>query len=305
MISIPGVTSPGSLAGALVNHTTFQISMGADAGALVDVTALLPPMSLLKIHYIDPISWEADTIDLIFTDIKDQIINNSKIKKGVWMKVTINQFGKDYPGSHTQRALGTFMIDQIKQSGPPTQTTLMASSLPIDSQIKYTLKNQTRFTTDLKGLAQDVATENGLKLDWQATEVQGQRQLDQAEQWNETDLQMLIKYLKSNALCMKIKDGKIIVFDEQAWEQKPAVYTIDWSKPGAGMEMTNWELTTQSQDIYSQAQLAYFDPSTGQYYIGQAPAPEGAAEGSSESLNVYDHPALTKASGGEDVAGSA
>jgi uncharacterized protein len=289
-----------SLSGILVNHTTFQIMMGADKANLADVTALFPPMQLVNIHYIDPISFEADTIHLVFSDVKDQIIQNKNVKKGIWLKVIIHQWNKDYIGSHTKRDLGTFMIDQLKQSGPPTQTTILASSVPISSQIKLTLKNLTRFTTTIAGLAQDVATENGLELNVKDAGVRVNRPLSQAEQWNESDLSMLSRYCKNNGLAVKIVNNTLVVFDEQVYEQKPSVYTIDFSKPGAGIEMTNWELTTQSQDIYALSTLAYYDSATDTVVAGKAEAPEPS--GSGEAMNSYDYPFLTADASGEDIS---
>jgi hypothetical protein len=294
------------LTAVLVNHTTFQISMGTQQNNMVDVTAQLPPLQLISLHYSDPISFEADTLDLTFSDVKDQIINNSKVKKGIWMQVVIHQYNKDYQFSHVKRDIGSFMIDQIKQSGPPTQTTLMGSSVPIDQQIKMTLQNRTIFTTSLAGLAQRVASENNMGIDVSDAGVRANQPISQAEQWNESDLQMLSRMCKSKGLAMKITtvNGKntIVIFDEQVYEQRPSVYTIDFSLPGAGIGMTHWELTTQSQDIYSTTQLMVYDHDTNTLIVGQSKDPGKIDDFGEDDPDAVDTGATSSSGGPTNTA---
>jgi hypothetical protein len=307
-LSIPGLPTAGSLSGLAVFHNTIQILMGESAQSMVDVTAMFPPMSMLTIHYEDPISFQADTLELSFVDIGDQIIKSKQVKKGIWIKVKIDQWNRDYPSSHVQRDLGSFQLDQIKTQWPPTQVTFMASSVPISEQIKLTLQNKTRFALTLKDLGQQVADENHLGYVWDvpADGRANYRVMSQAQQWNESDLQMLSRYLRQNALSMKIKDvnGKqsIVVFDEQELEKKPPVYTIDFSQPGAGIGLVHGELTTQSQDIYSGSQLAYYDSNANTLYVGKADAPPDTADGSKETLNVKDLKSAQPGGSGEDIA---
>lgn len=288
-----GVLSGGSLSGMAVFHNTVQILIGESAQSMVDVTAMMPPMALITIHFEDPISFQADTLELTFADIGDQIIKSARMKKGLWVKVKINQFNRDYPGSHVQKDLGSFQIDQIKTRWPPTQVTLMASSVPIGSQVKLTLQNKTRLATTLPNLAETVAKENGWKFLWDApTDTHAYTaQLSQAQQWNESDLSMLSRMLRSNGLAMKIKEingfQTLVVFDEQDLEKKPPVYTIDFAQPGAGICLEHGELTTQSQDIYSGSTFAWFDSNSNTFYVADANAPPETATGSKEWLKTW------------------
>lgn len=311
--TVSGLLGGGSASGMAVFHNTIQILVGTSAqGSMVDATAMFPPMPLLTIHYEDPISFQADTLELTFTDIGDQIIKSKQIKKGIWVKVKINQWNRDYPGSNVQKDLGSFQVDQIKTQWPLSQVTLMASSVPISEQIKLTLQNKTRFALTLQDLAQQVATENhlGYKWDVSSSSPAGQRAnnrtMSTAQQWNESDLQMLSRHLRENGLSMKIKDinGKqtLVVFDEQDLEQKPPVYTIDFSQPGAGIQLIHGELTTQSQDIYSGSELAYYDPNSNTLVVGVAKAPPDTADGSGEDLKAKDMRGAQPNGSGEDIA---
>jgi hypothetical protein len=295
---------PTSLSALIVLHNTFQILVGASTSSLVDVTAMFPPLQMVAIHFEDPISFQADTLELTFQDIGDKIIKSAQIKKGLWMKIKIFQYNRDYPGSKVLRDLGSFQIDQIKQRWPISQTTLMATSVPIDQQIKLTLKNKVRFTSSLKDLGQRVATENGLGFLWDVPK--GDVDIGQVNQWNESDLQMLSKYCKSNALSMKIKDinGKqtLVIFDEQEYEKKAPVFTIDFAQKGAGFGLIHGELTTQSQDIYSTATLSYYDPNTNQVYVAKANAPIGTADGSAEELRKFYSDFLAENGSGEGIS---
>lgn len=290
--SIPGMPGLGGAGGAGVFRDEIQILMGTDQSSMKDVTQMFPPLSKLTIHYEDPISFQSDTLEITFSDIGKLIIKSANIKKGLWLKVKILQYNRDYPGSLVQRDLGSFMIDQIKHVWPITQTTLMASSVPISSQIKLTLQNRTRLAVSIRDLGEQVAKENGLAFQWAAPAIRN-RVINEAQQWNESDLQMLSKVCKSNGLSFKIKDinGKqtLVIFDEQDLEKQPPVYTIDFNLLGAGMELTHGELTTQSQDIYSTSKLCYYDPYSNTLYVAQAKAPDGTAEGSGAALISNDH----------------
>lgn len=318
------------IGGSLVFHTTFNIlfsppAADGSAAGFFDITSSFSPIKMISIHYEDHISFTTDNLELICPDPNDAIINNPKVSKGSWLKIQIHMWNREYPGSHVMKDTGSFQIDQIKQTGPMTQTVIMATSCPISSTIKLTLKNVQNLTTDLKTLATDIAKQDGLDLVW---DVPSMRNIivSQAVQWNESDLAMLSRYAKSMALCMSLKpdtsvapltstsaemvigswgDGKpkIIIFDEQIYEQRPAVYTVDFGNkslftvlnsksPG----IVHWELTTQSQDIYSLAVFNYFDPNTNQMVQGEASAP--TTSGSKEELHAYDYDdALPKTEG--------
>jgi hypothetical protein len=306
--TVSGLVSGGSLSGMAVFHNTIQILMGTTMQNMKDVTAMFPPLSFMSIHYQDPISFEADTLELTFADIGDQIIKSTQVRKGIWVKVKIDQWNRDYPGSHVQRDLGSFQIDQIKSQWPPTQVTLMATSVPISSQIKLTLNNKTRLAINLQQLGQQVASENGLGYEWDvpASSSANNRPLSTASQWNESDLSMLSRMCRENALSMKIKDinGKqtLVIFDEQQLEKGPPQYTIDFSQPAAGIALIHGELTTQSQDIYSGSQLSWFDPNSNTLYVGRATAPPDSADGSVEQLNSWYTRNLGKDASGQDIA---
>jgi len=297
--------SVSSLAGAAVFRDEIQILIGSSQASMQDVSSIFPPLNKVSLHYQDPISFQSDTLDLVFEDIGDRIINSTKIQKGMWIKVKILQYNRDYPGSLVQKDLGSFMIDQIKQTWPISQTTLMATSVPIDQQIKLTLQNKTRLAVSISSLGAEVAKENNLGFLWQAPATKD-KPLGEIQQWNESDLQMLSRVCRSSGLSYKIKDigGRqtLVIFDEQDLEQKPPVYTIDFHLPGAGIKLVHGELTTQSQDIYSQSVLSYYDPYTNTVYFAQAKAPAGTATGSGEIQKSYGHNNTAVDGSGSDIS---
>jgi hypothetical protein len=275
---ISSITAFGasSLSGLSVFHTTFQILLSTDSTGtkMVDVTALFPnPLELLYFRYEDHIAFQADNLELIVSDIGDRVINSKQVVQGNWLQIIIHQWNKTYPGEHVAKDIGTMQIDQIEQVWPPTQTCVMATSVPISISIKYTQKNEMNFTTDLKTYGQKVATEQGLAYSWQVPDYKDPS-LNTLNIWNETDLQYLSRLCKSHGFAMHIKNKTLIIFDEQTAENAAPVYTIDFSKPGAGINLEHGRLTTQSQDIYSQAFVSLYDPDSGDTTEGGAKAPD-------------------------------
>jgi phage protein D len=266
-----------------VYHTTFTILIGG-----VDVGTMQPPMSMLSLHYEELISFQADTLEIVFSDIGDSILLNPAVDKGKTLQVIIDQFNKFYPGNHSQLDTGTFQIDQIKQIGPPTQTTLMATTCPTSGTIKYTLANKVIPTIRISDLGQKVATDNGMKFDGSGIPVGGPKDklIGQVDQWNETELMALSRVCRANGLAMTMKNNTLYIFDEQKLEERPVVYTLDFNQFGA-IGGIHWDLTTQDQDIYSQATFENFDPATGQKTSATTTATNGTSA-SGESMNSWD-----------------
>src|SRR5258708_4639434 len=208
-----------SLAGSLVFRVTYQILMSTDdtGSSFVDVTTLFPLMEIVTLRAEDPISFQADTLEIIGADIGDRLLNSKNIVKGNWVKLTIHIWNRDYIGSHVAKDFGSYQIDRIRQQGPPTQISIYGTSVPINSQIKLTVQNKQFFASDLKSLATKVATENGLTpvLDFPDNR---NPTLGSIQQWNESDLTYLSRLCVSNGLAMKIRDRQLILFDEQTYE---------------------------------------------------------------------------------------
>ncbi len=278
-----------SLAGSLVFRVTYQIFISTDdtGSSFVDVTTLFPPMEIVTLRAEDPISFQADTLEIIAADIGDRLLNNKSIVKGNWLKLTIHIWNRDYTGSHVAKDFGSFQIDRIKQQGPITQISIYGTSVPINSQIKLTVKNAQFFTSDLETLATKVATENGLKPVFDIPDNRNVT-LGSIQQWNESDLTYLSRLCVEHGLAMKIRDRKLIIFDEQTYEFHAPIYTIDCSKPGWGINLEHFDLDSQSQDIYSVATVSYDPTGSGEKVVGTATAPTDS--GSKESYNIYSNP---------------
>jgi len=274
-----------SISGIAVRHTQLTILINGQ-----NLSSLFPPINEITLRYEDEISFQADNLELICPDIGDQLINNPLVKKGNSLRCIIDVFNADYFGSHTQLDTGEFDIDQIRQTGPPTQLTLLGTSVPIGSHIKMTLQNRVVFATTVQSLADGIAKENGLQLVWQVTDAARDQPMEQADQHHESDLAFLARMCKERGLGMKIANHFLYIFDEQAKEMAAPVYVLDFANPGT-CRIEHWALDTRSQDIYSRATFAYVNPPTGQAAPITLNLPETQqSSASGESLNNWDFP---------------
>lgn len=287
--------SGGGVSGMLVRHTVVTILVQGQ-----DMTSLFPPIHELSIRYEDVISFETDNLELICPDIGDQLLNNALIKRGNSLRVKFDVYNADYIGSHTQIDTGEFDIDQIRQIGPPTQIHLLATSVPIGSHMKLTLQNQVIIGTSLQDLASKIAAENNLDFKWDvANDPLGMHDkiVEQLDVHGETELQALSRMCKEQALDMKItanrsggKSGQLIIFDPQAYEMKPPVYVIDFSKP-ASIKLLHWVLDSRSQDIYSRATFNFMNLDDGQVNpVSTEFSGTKETSASGETLNSYEFP---------------
>jgi len=267
--------SVSGISGILVYHTTLDITIGG-----IDVTKLFPAINTISLHYEDVIAFQADTLEIICPDIHDQLIKSKWLKKGIKLNVNIHVWNADYPGSHVVIRCGDFEIDVIEQVGPPTQLRISATSIPISGQLKLTWVYQIWPGISIKDIASQVAARNHIGFVWDAPNTKNVP-MESFTQNYEADLTMVSRLCREHGLAMAVKDGKMIIFDEQMYETKPAVYTLNFTNPTV-IKLVRWKLTTKSQDIYNQAQYLEYNPNTAQLTGAAVGVPDDNTTGTKE-----------------------
>ena len=148
---------------------------------------------------------------------------------------------------------GTFEIDEIELGGSPNTATIKAVSTPVTAALRGEKRTKAWESTSLKEIAQAIAQRAGLESFYQAKEIKYQR----VDQRDESDLAYLNRLCLESSLNLKVGSGQVVIYDEQEFEKRAPVSTIDV----LGGQVTGYSFKSKTRTVYKKAEVSYRDPS--------------------------------------------
>ncbi len=162
--------------------------------------------------------------------------------KGLSISAVIVRQNWNSDGKDEVLDCGTFELDTISASAPPSIVTLKATSLPFSSSIRQTLKNKVWEHHSLAAISKEIAESNNMTCMYLSGTDPNYTRI---EQYHMSDIALLKKLCHDAGLSLKITAGIIVVFDQAEYEAKPPVKTI---KRGPDGGYLSYNLSTQSND---------------------------------------------------------
>lgn len=149
---------------------------------------------------------------------------------------------------------GQFELDSIDADGPPATITIKGTSLPYSNQIRQTKKSKAWEAYTLSQIANDIASRNGMTCMYESA---ADPYYARVEQITMSDIAFLKLLCHNAGISLKATNKIIVLFDQAAYEAKPAVFTI---KKGSG-SYTKYRLSTGAADKeYASCRVSYIDP---------------------------------------------
>lgn len=186
------------------------------------ISADLEPY-ITNVTFTDNLSGEADTVSISLGDREKKWMNSWVPKEGSTLKVDLLLSAGWDSEKKSKRKLGIFEIDEVGTNGPPNKVDVGATSVPESSTLRGEKKTRSWEKTNLKKVAQDIATKNSLKLFFLAAENPDYERLDQE---SETDVAFLMRICKEAGSSLKIANKSISILDEEKLESEPVVDTV-------------------------------------------------------------------------------
>lgn len=189
-----------------------------------------------------------------------------------------------YPGGVTRQTnCGSFTLDSIKASGPPSTITVKATSLPYAAGVRTEKRDKAWESYTLSGIGAEIAGRAGLGFMFDA----GDPFYARLEQMQETDIAFLQRLCHDAGYALKVSDSRLIVFDPKKYEALAAVLTIAWQDGS----YTKYDLSTTEGDVtFAQCEVRWYDPETKETIIGTANADNFDAEDeNNQTLVITDH----------------
>ena len=231
----------------------------------------------LSLTYTDQEEDETDDLQIRLQDAdgiwtKDwltEIVNAAAAKESgsATLRATITRLNWNGDGKDDQLDTGSFELDSVScdgGSGSGSTVTIKATSLPFSAAIRQTLKSRAWEEYDLKGIASELASSNGMSCMFLASKNPF---YSRVEQFQASDISFLQQLCHDAGCSLKATDKMLVIFEQTDYEAKDPILTV---KPGGGL-YTKYKLSMGAADAqYSSCRVYYNDPATGKCIEGTA-----------------------------------
>lgn len=252
---------------------------------------------------------KADDLHFELADRDGKFISSWMPDKGAFLDaqiITENWFAPGLGGLSLD--CGRFWIDSIDFELPDHKVSVKATSIPTNTRIKGNKETRGWDKTSLQDIAQQIAGENDMELDWQA---ETNPRYKRTEMHDESSLGFLMKRANDAKLAIKVHRNKIVVFDEQKLEEAAPAFTLLYGNMGItgiavggqSYRMTGGHFSTKVTDTTKKAKVSHTDPETGEVVSGEHSASEEDIEDKTDEKVNEDTDNDEGDSGGEGDGG--
>lgn len=228
----------------LVRHVGVKITADGE-----DVSANLSPY-LKSISYTDNSGGEADTAEIEVEDSTHRFIGDWLPKRGLTVSITLYRENWQGDGQIETFDLGSFELDEITVSYPPSTARFKLNSIPQNSGLRQKDESKSWENVRLSQIATDVALKSGVILFYETVE---DPMIQRAEQSEVSALAFLEKLCSDNGLALKVSNGTLIIFDETKLELQSPVATLDYDLS----TITRFQATATLNEIYKKCEVVY------------------------------------------------
>lgn len=178
-------------------------------------------------------------------------------KKGAEPKlITVKLVQNNWESTGTDAILecGTFEVDSIDMSGPPTQIALKSTSIPYTSTMRIEKKSRAWEKITLKAIAEQIAMESGMQLMYESTY---NPTFKRKEQVQKSDIKFLQETCTASGLILKVTALTVVIYDAAEYDGKPPIETLEYGKSN----IISYKFGTSLTDTaYTSCHVSYTAP---------------------------------------------
>lgn len=249
--------SDSSLARRVMLQVTFS---GEDISGAVS-------RDLSSFCYTDNEEDEADDLQIALNDrdgnwlqkwldptISEAASSSNDGSKGLKIAAAIVRRNWKSNGNDEILECGTFELDSVTVSGPPSKVTMKGTSIPYSSSIRQEVKSKSWENVSLSQIAETIAVQGGLAVMFTSKH---NPQYSRVEQYQQSDIVFLSFLCHNVGASLKTTNDIIVIFDQEEFEKKDAVRTIKFGKEGG---YSKFNLLTNENDRYTSCRVYYTQP---------------------------------------------
>lgn len=194
-----------------------------------------------------PKTWAA-----IFAALNSSTVQSSVVEKiGLSISAIIASENANSDGKDKILDCGQFELDSVDASGPPSVITIKATALPYTSQIRQTKKNKAWESYHLSGIANEMASANGMSCMYLAKQDPFYRRV---EQYATSDISFLQTLAHAAGLSLKATNNIIVLYDQASYEANNTILTIR----RGDKSYTKWKVrTSEAQKHYTSCRVSW------------------------------------------------
>ncbi len=214
---------------------------------------------LRDVTYTDVASGESDSASVTVRDDERLWIDAWFPQKGERLRLEAIYRNWNEAGDEITAVMGSFQVDDVSFQGRPTTATIGGTAVPQNNALCNENKTRTWENTTVRQIGTQIAREAGIDLLYVADDIN----VSAIEQTDQTDCKFLYSLSQSYGLSMKAYENKIVIFDEEKIEQKPAAGVL-WEE-----DLISWSYNTTMAGTYTGAVFSFTDPDTEQNHTIQ------------------------------------
>lgn len=208
-----------------------------------NITSDISPY-VCSIGYMDNLTGKSDELDVQLEDVDGRWIDYWYPGKGDTLSLKIG-----YEGSPLLPC-GTFEIDEIEFSMPPTTVSIRGLATGIKKTVR-TRSGKAYENTTLAAIAQRIAKRNKLTL----VGTIGNIPIDRASQYQEQDVEFLTRLGKEYGYAFKIVGSQLVFTELKALRDKDSILKLEIT------DLTSIRVKDKIKAVYQQAKVQYHSPS--------------------------------------------
>lgn len=200
--------------------------------------------------FMDIASGESDSIEITLDNTSFRFMKNDKPCKGDKIGATIQLHNWNKTGQTLPCKCGRFVLDDLSFSDPPCICEIGAVAMPVKGEFKGRNRKKTYKNVTVKEIAKTISKRAGVELHYSAKRIH----IKEIEQSTVPDSDFLMSLCEEYGLGLKVFRGKIVIFDEEEYEKKKPIRTINRKE-----DVINWSWNTTLQGTYTGAKVTYTD----------------------------------------------
>lgn len=286
---------------------TIQAGNRTDEALRTEVTAVFEGVDisdeinryLISLSYKDNEEDEADDLQLKLQDAKGNWLQkwlNASVQAAIssceitlggktkGMKISVGIRVTSPTGLIRKMNCGSFTLDSIKASGPPSTVTLKATSLPYAAGVRTEERDKAWEDYTLSAIGAEIAGKAGLGFMYDAGANPFYKRIEQVK---ETDIAFLQGLCHDNSLSLKVSGQRLVIFEQAKYEALSPVTKISWMDG----TYTKYDLSTVANDTtFAKCEVRYYNPDTKENIVGTATSDTFDAEDeNNQTLVITDH----------------
>lgn len=206
---------------------------------------------LLAFTYDDKETNEADELTLTLKDPTGKWAGSWTPKGGE--RITASILNGNIYKQQKELYCGRFYVDTLTASGSPRIFEIKAVSVPLNTPIRKKIKSKAWEKTNLKAIATAIASDNKIKLLYDANENPA---FDRQDQQRESDLRFIGRLCEEAGLSLKVTNGQLVIFDQSYYESKKPVKTLTLGKS----DILTWTFEQAQSETYKSVKVTYRNP---------------------------------------------